>query len=137
MDIVDEDRLAQYQEAFPVDPDRKTDPLILKTFVNCGVPLPEHEIEVRDSNGRVLPERHCGTLFIRLSSITIRYLMDIEKTLKDLSDDSLLDTGDTAYRISDKIVITGRQKDIIIINGRTSGPRTWSAWPRPILTQPV
>jgi fatty-acyl-CoA synthase len=123
VDIVDGDRLAQSQEAFPVDPDQKTDPANIKTFVICGVPMPEYEIEVRDSQGQVLPERHCGTLFIRGPSVTVGYFRDMAKTREVLSDDGWLNTGDIAYRISDKIVITGRQKDIIIINGRNVWPQ--------------
>jgi fatty-acyl-CoA synthase len=123
IDIVDGDRLAQCQEAFPVDPDQKTDPANVKTFVICGVPMPEYEIEIRDSDGRVLPERYCGTLFIRGPSVTVGYFRDMEKTREVLSDDGWLDTGDIAYRIADKIVITGRQKDMIIINGRNVWPQ--------------
>jgi fatty-acyl-CoA synthase len=123
VDTVDGERLENYQEAFPADYERKNDPVYVKTFVNCGVPLPEYEVEVRDSQGRILPERHCGTLFVRGHSVMAGYFGDMEKTREILSDDGWLDTGDIAYRIDDKIVITGREKDIIIINGRNIWPQ--------------
>jgi fatty-acyl-CoA synthase len=123
VDNVDGDRLAQFQEACPVDPDQKITPANVKTFVVCGVPLPEYEIEVRDSQGRVLPERQCGALFIRGPSVTVGYFRDMKKTREVLSDDGWLGTGDIAYRIANKIVITGRQKDMIIINGRNVWPQ--------------
>ena len=122
-DIVDGDRLAQYGEAFPADHNIKTNSAHVKTFINCGAPLPSYEIEVRDSQGRVLPERHCGTLFVRGPSVTSGYFGDIDKTREVLSHDGWLNTGDIAYRILDKIVITGREKDLIIIKGRNIWPQ--------------
>ena len=40
-----------------------------------------------------------------------------------LSEDGWLDTGDVGYRIGNSLVITGRKKDIIIINGRNIWPQ--------------
>mgnify|MGYP003572119557 CR=1 FL=1 len=59
LDCVDADRLAASQQAAPVAPSgcgRRAN-----NFVNCGEPLPGYEMEIRDSTGRVLPERTCGT----------------------------------------------------------------------------
>jgi fatty-acyl-CoA synthase len=48
-----------------------------------------------------------------------------EKELTDevLSSNGWLNTGDLAYRIKDDIFITGRQKDLIILNGRNIWPQ--------------
>jgi fatty-acyl-CoA synthase len=51
------------------------------------------------------------------------YFGDPEKTREVLSPDGWLNTGDLAYRISGDIVITGREKDLIIINGRKIWPQ--------------
>jgi len=123
LDCVDGDLLAQFPEATPVDCAQKAGNGHVKTSVKCGVPLPSYEIEIRDSEGRILPERHCGTLFVRGPSVMSGYFGNSETTREVLSPDGWLNTGDLAYRISDSIVITGREKDIIIIKGRNIWPQ--------------
>ena len=48
-----------------------------------------------------------------------------EKKLTDdvLSSDGWLNTGDLAYRVKNDIIITGREKDLIILNGRNIWPQ--------------
>ncbi len=123
LDHVDGERLARKGEAFPVDTASRSDSTHVKTFVNCGVPLPTYEIEIRDAQGRVLPERHCGTLYLRGPSVMSGYFGDPETTREVLSPDGWLNTGDIVYRVADKIVVTGREKDLIIIKGRNIWPQ--------------
>jgi fatty-acyl-CoA synthase len=49
-----------------------------------------------------------------------------------LSADGWLDTGDLGFLIEGEIVITGRAKDLIILNGRNIWPQDleWTAEPR-------
>ena len=123
LDHIDEDRLARCAEAVPADLSRKTDNVHVKTLIKCGVPLPQYEIEIRDSQGNVLSERHCGTLFVRGPSVMSGYFGDKETTEEVLSSDGWFNTGDLAYLISGNIVITGREKDLIIIKGRNIWPQ--------------
>jgi fatty-acyl-CoA synthase len=51
------------------------------------------------------------------------YFGDLKATREVLSPDGWLNTGDLAYRVGNGIVITGRQKDLIIINGRNIWPQ--------------
>jgi fatty-acyl-CoA synthase len=51
------------------------------------------------------------------------YFGDLENTREVLSPDGWLNTGDLAYSISGDLVITGREKDLIIINGRNIWPQ--------------
>ena len=51
------------------------------------------------------------------------YFDDVETTRQVLSADGWLNTGDLGYRIGDSLVITGREKDLIIINGRNIWPQ--------------
>ncbi len=124
LDCVDADELALKNRAVPCDSTQKASDHNIKTFVKCGKPLPQYEIEVRDSRGAVLPERHCGLLFLRGPSIMSEYFGDPETTAEVLSPDGWLNTGDLAYITSDgDIVITGRKKDLIIIKGRNIWPQ--------------
>ena len=123
LDCVDRDCLARDRKAVPVDIGHGGDATRVRPFVKCGTPLPRYEIAVRDSQGRALPDRHCGTLFVRGPSVMSGYFGDPEKTRAVLSPDGWLNTGDLAYRISGEIVITGRKKDLIIVNGRNIWPQ--------------
>ena len=123
VDHVNGDALATQHNAIPIHPtlDNGTD--ITNKFTNCGAPLPGFEVEVRDEQGRVLPERHCGTLFVSGPSVMSGYFGDLKATREVLSPDGWLNTGDLAYRVGNGIVITGREKDLIIINGRNIWPQ--------------
>jgi fatty-acyl-CoA synthase len=57
------------------------------------------------------------------------YYQQPEMTAEVLSADGWLQTGDLGYLLDDQIVITGRAKDLIILNGRNIWPQDleWSA----------
>ena len=95
----------------------------VKRFVSCGEPLPDYEIQIRDEWGRELPERQIGTLFVRGPSVMHGYYNDTKSTAEALSNDGWLNTGDLAYRLKKNIVITGRQKEQITVNGRSVWPQ--------------
>jgi fatty-acyl-CoA synthase len=122
VDQVDGDHLAARQEAVPVDP-ATTDSERISRFVNCGAPLPGYEVVIRDAQGQVLPERHSGILFVRGPSVMSGYFNDPAETRQVLSPDGWLNTGDIGYRIGASLIVTGRQKDMIIINGRNIWPQ--------------
>ena len=123
VDHVNGDAIAAENKALPIHPTREDDTGLTTKFTNCGAPLPGFDVEVRDEQGRVLPERHCGTLFVRGPSVMSGYFGDLKATREVLSPDGWLNTGDLAYRVGNGIVITGRQKDLIIINGRNIWPQ--------------
>jgi fatty-acyl-CoA synthase len=123
VDQVDIVALAEQQKAVPLHPSHTAEARRSTSFTNCGAPLPGFEIEVRDADGHVLPERHCGTLYVRGPSIMSGYFGDLKSTRQVLSPDGWLNTGDLAYRVGNSIVITGREKDLIILNGRNIWPQ--------------
>ena len=122
-DHVDGNLLSEYQIAVPVDPQAGDGNGRSNTFVNCGLLLSGYELEIRDSEGRVLRERHCGTLYLRGPSVMSGYFGDPKSTQAVLSEDGWLNTGDLAYQIGSSVVITGREKDMIIIHGRNIWPQ--------------
>jgi fatty-acyl-CoA synthase len=95
----------------------------INSYVDCGVPLPDFEVEIRDERGRSLPERHAGVVHVRGASVMSGYFGDAEATRKVLSADGWLNTGDIGYRIGANLYLTGRQKDLIIVNGRNIWPQ--------------
>ncbi len=94
-----------------------------RTFVVCGRILPGHELEVRDESGRRLPDRRVGRIFVRGPSLMAGYYGAPEETARVLARDGWLDTGDLGYLLDGEIVITGRAKDLIIVNGRNLWPQ--------------
>ena len=91
-------------------------------FVLCGAPLPGHEIEVRDDAGAPCAARIVGRVFIKGPSLTPGYYSDPAAS-KAMYHGEWLDTGDMGYMLDGEIVITGRAKDLIIINGRNIWPQ--------------
>jgi fatty-acyl-CoA synthase len=71
-----------------------------KAFINCGVPLPGFEVEIRDEQGRALPERHCGRIYLRGPSLMSGYFANAEASREVLSADGWLDTGDLGYSVN-------------------------------------
>ncbi|MBE9519656.1 MAG: fatty acyl-AMP ligase [Proteobacteria bacterium] len=122
-DQVDADLLAELQIAKPVKPAPIGENGRSSTFVVCGGPLPGYELEIRGSEGQVLPERQCGTLYLRGPSVMSGYFGDLKATREVLTPDGWLNTGDIAYQVESGVVITGRSKDLIIINGRNIWPQ--------------
>ncbi|NVN10554.1 MULTISPECIES: fatty acyl-AMP ligase [Nguyenibacter] len=101
----------------------------LRTFVLCGKVLEEHELEIRDSTGQALPDRKVGTIFARGPSLMRGYFNQPQETQRVLDDAGWLNTGDLGYMLDGQVVVTGRAKDLIIINGRNIWPQDleWSA----------
>ena len=93
-----------------------------RTVVVCGHPLPDHKVEIRGSGGRVLPEREIGRIHVQGPSLMEGYFQDPAATRGAMSEDGWLDTGDLGYLADGELVVTGRQKDLIISNGRNIWP---------------
>ena len=98
-------------------------PRRFRAIVNCGRPVAGMTIQIRDSEGAILPDRGIGKVFVRGASVMHSYFRDEESTKACLSDDGWLDTGDMGYLSSGYIFIVGRAKDMIIINGRNHWPQ--------------
>jgi fatty-acyl-CoA synthase len=100
-----------------------------RAFVRCGPILPGHEVEVRDEQGRPMAELGVGLIHVRGPSLMKEYFLQPEETARAIGADGWLDTGDIGYLADGEIVITGRAKDLIIVNGRNIRPQDleWTA----------
>ncbi len=94
------------------------------TFVLCGKPLPNHKLQIRDVNEHILKNGQCGRIMAHGPSMMREYYNDLPLTRESLAEDGWLDTGDRGF-ITDAgdLVITGRNKDLIILNGRNIWPQ--------------
>jgi fatty-acyl-CoA synthase len=85
-------------------------------FVSCGKPLDDIQVRILDDNGNELGERQLGNIVIKSPSTTDGYYKR-EDINKDLFIDGFLKTGDLGYMVDGELYITGRKKDLIIVNG--------------------
>ena len=119
VDWIDADHLAEHLRVIPAGKATSR----VNGFVRCGGPLPGHEVAIRDDQGRPLPDLHVGRIKVRGPSVMSGYFGQPEQTRQALSHDGWLDTGDIGYLVDGSIVVTGRHKDMIIINGRNIWPQ--------------
>src|SRR5207237_10383427 len=81
-----------------------------------------HELSVQDDDGRILPDRHVGEVCLRGPSVTAGYWESPEAT-KATFRGGWLRTGDLGYLVDGRVHISGRIKDILIVNGRNYYPQ--------------
>jgi fatty-acyl-CoA synthase len=120
VDRIDKRRLEAAHVALPADEATAADDV--RGFAFCGPVLPGHQIEVRGQAGEVLDERVVGRIFVRGPSIAKGYFGEPEATARVFVD-GWLDTGDLGYLVQGEVVITGRSKDLMIVNGRNIWPQ--------------
>jgi fatty-acyl-CoA synthase len=93
-----------------------------RDFVVCGRPLPGHDVEIRPAEGLALGQRQVGRLFVRGPSVMPGYF-PVTVDGAEVLQGGWFDTGDLGYWTHDEIVITGRAKDLLIVNGRNIWPQ--------------
>jgi len=118
-ELVDADVLSDEGVAVPARPDARE----VREVVNCGRVLPEHEVIIRDETGAGLGYRRTGRVTVRGPSVMSGYFDDPESTKEVLTEDGWLETGDLGYMTEEGLFVTGRSKDLIIINGRNIWPQ--------------
>ncbi|GAB3159275.1 hypothetical protein GCM10027290_63980 [Micromonospora sonneratiae] len=87
------------------------------TFLSVGPPAPGTTLRIVDGTNRVLPEGRIGRLQVRSARVTPGYLGDPEASRAAFPEPGWLDTGDLAFMVDGQITVTGREKDVIILNG--------------------
>ena len=94
-----------------------------RSIVNCGRPVRDMEVAIRDEDGQMLGNREIGKVYCRGPSVMVGYFRDEEATAACLDSDGWLDTGDMGYLSDGYLYIVGRAKDMIIINGKNHWPQ--------------
>lgn len=120
-DFVNVDHLQKHGEVVMVDGNGNAGPG--RHFVHCGRPLPGVEVEIRDDRGRALEDYCTGVIYLRTPSIMAGYFRLPGETREAIDEHGWLCTGDIGYRADGELTLTGRKKDLIIINGRNIWPQ--------------
>jgi len=91
--------------------------------VSCGKALDHHEVAVFTEDGELLPDGVEGEICFRGPSVMPGYFENPEATADALRGEWLR-TGDLGYIVDGNVFVTGRLKDLIILNGRNIHPQT-------------
>ncbi len=92
------------------------------SFVKVGRAIRDVEIRIADDLDRLLDDGLVGNIQLRGGSITQKIYGDQAATDEIFTDDGWLRTGDVGVIVDGRLVITGRSKDIIIVNGQNYYP---------------
>jgi acyl-CoA synthetase (AMP-forming)/AMP-acid ligase II/NAD(P)-dependent dehydrogenase (short-subunit alcohol dehydrogenase family)/acyl carrier protein len=87
------------------------------SFVEVGLPIPGVSFRIVDGGDQALEEGQIGRLQVTGLPVTTGYYKNAELNQESFSQDGWFNTGDLAMLNSGRLTITGRFKDVIIING--------------------
>jgi len=99
----------------PGDPDAVS-------FLKVGQPIKFSEVRITDDQDQPVEEGVVGHIHIRGENVTTGIYNDEAARAALFADDHWLRTGDCGVMVDGDLVITGRSKDIIIVNGQNYYP---------------
>lgn len=91
-------------------------------FVKLGSAIDGCEYRIAGDDDEPLPDGRVGHIQIRGENITAGLYRDPEGSRSLYTDDGWLRTGDCGVTVDGELVVTGRAKDIIIVNGQNYYP---------------
>ncbi|MBE8971000.1 SDR family NAD(P)-dependent oxidoreductase [Nostocales cyanobacterium LEGE 12452] len=87
------------------------------SFVELGSPIPGASLRIVDENEQIVTEGTIGRLQVKGASVTSGYYQNPRANQEVFTPDGWFNTGDLGFLNQGRLTITGRQKDVIIING--------------------
>ena len=87
-----------------------------RDFVEVGAPIPGVSLRIVNEDGDLVPEGETGLLQVKGATVTAGYYQQPELN-RVFTADGWFNTGDLGFLIAGRLTITGRQKDVIIVNG--------------------
>ncbi len=91
-------------------------------LVKHGAIVSGCEVQISDDNDAALPDGHVGHIHLRGANITAGIFGDTEDEAGIYTADGWLRTGDCGAFADGELLITGRHKEIIIVNGQNYLP---------------
>ncbi|MCX8130509.1 MAG: AMP-binding protein [Clostridia bacterium] len=87
-------------------------------LVSVGQPMKHHNVRICDDAGSILEENVVGHIQVKGPGVTPGYYGKKTDSGMAFTNDGWLITGDIGFRNGGSVVIAGRSKDVIIINGQ-------------------
>lgn len=91
-------------------------------LVACGSTFPGHKLAIMDTDGKLVPDGHVGEIVFAGPSVANGYFENPEATRAAIKD-GWLHTGDLGFLRDGVVFVSGRMKDLIILNGRNYHPQ--------------
>lgn len=92
------------------------------SFIKVGNAIRNCEIRLVDNDDEILDDGRVGNIQLHGASVTAKIYGDSQATRELFTGDGWLRTGDCGVFVDKQLVITGRLKDIIIVNGQNYYP---------------
>ncbi|WP_071187591.1 SDR family NAD(P)-dependent oxidoreductase [Trichormus sp. NMC-1] len=86
-------------------------------FTDLGRPVPGVQIRITDDKNSLLPEGVIGRFQIKGKVVTPGYLNNPQANAEAFVGDGWFNSGDLGFILNGHLVLTGREKEVIIING--------------------
>ncbi|MFG1834116.1 AMP-binding protein [Micromonospora chersina] len=95
--------------------------------VDCGRPVPGHEVAVVDAAGSLCAAGQVGEIWVRGPSVAAGYLD--QPAPETFRPGGWLRTGDLGYLDGGGLYVTGRAKDLLVVRGANTDPQRveWAA----------
>ncbi|WP_420548083.1 non-ribosomal peptide synthetase [Curvivirga sp.] len=95
----------------------------IQKVISLGKAVPDLELFVCDPlSGQILKDREVGEIYLKGAPIASGYYQNVEATTASFKD-GILKTGDMGFVDAGFLYLTGRTKDLIIVNGENYHPQ--------------
>lgn len=91
-------------------------------LVDLGSAVEGCAVRICGRDGEILGGDTVGLIEIKGKNVTSGYYNDEEETRRVMTDDGWLKTGDVGFLRNGRLVVTGREKDIIFLSGQNFYP---------------
>lgn len=92
------------------------------SFTVVGSPVQDCSVKIVDKRGNTCGNHVIGEILIKGDNVTSGYYNNSKVTRQAITPDGWLRTGDLGFFRNGQLVITGRDKDIIFVNGQNYYP---------------
>ncbi|OAB44324.1 non-ribosomal peptide synthetase [Paenibacillus glacialis] len=92
------------------------------SFVAVGKAIDYCQLRICDHVNTIVPDYVIGNIQIKGDNVTQGYYNNPQATEKLLTPDGWVNTGDLGFIMNGNLIVTGREKDIIFINGKNVYP---------------
>ncbi|CAH8243389.1 non-ribosomal peptide synthetase [Paenibacillus melissococcoides] len=92
------------------------------SLVDLGYPVLHCQVRICGEDNEALPERRVGFVHIRGDNVTSGYYNNPDSSAEIMDRDGWLNTGDIGFMLHGRLIITGRAKEILFVNGRNYYP---------------